>query len=70
MQTNTQSNSPTRPEEPLGDLGHGRKTPENRAHVESRVPPDDPRLRPGGAHGAPVSVGMESLDSDIVRVSR
>ena len=37
------------------------KAPENRPHVESAVPTDDPRARPGGAHGAPVSVGMESL---------
>ncbi len=42
------------------------KAPENRPHVESKVPAVDARARPGGAHGAPVSVGMESLHADTV----
>jgi hypothetical protein len=43
------------------------KAPENQPHVESKVPTDDARARPGGAHGAPVSVGMESLHSETVQ---
>lgn len=46
------------------------KAPDNRPHVESAVPTDDSRGRPGGAHGAPMSVGMDTLDADIVFVQR
>jgi hypothetical protein len=37
------------------------KAPENRPHVTSVEPATDPRLHPGGAHGAPVDVGMSGL---------
>jgi hypothetical protein len=40
------------------------KAPENQPHVESAVPTDDPRVRPGGAHGAPMSVGMDAFHAD------
>ena len=46
------------------------KAPENRPHVESAMPTDDPRGRPGGAHGAPVSVGMDALHGETVPVPR
>ena len=39
------------------------KAPENREHVTSKVQSGDPKLIPGGAHGAPVEVGMEALHS-------
>jgi hypothetical protein len=45
------------------------KAPENRPHVESKVPQDDSRVRPGGAHGARMSVGMDSLYADTPQVS-
>lgn len=41
------------------------KAPETREEAEERHPhPSDPRLKPGGAHGAPVDPGMSSLDRD------
>jgi hypothetical protein len=40
------------------------KAPENRPHVESTVPTDDHRARPGGAHGASGKIGMEGLDAE------
>lgn len=39
------------------------KAPETRKEAEERdAHPDDPRLRPGGAHGAKNDPGMSSLD--------
>ena len=46
------------------------KAPENRPHVESAFPANDARARPGGAHGAPVQVGMETLCSEAVPTER
>jgi hypothetical protein len=41
------------------------KAPETREHAEERDPhPSDPRLHPGGAHGAKADPGMSSLDRD------
>ena len=37
------------------------KAPENREHVTSAEPAADTRLKPGGAHGTPVEVGMSGL---------
>jgi hypothetical protein len=42
------------------------KAPENRDHVESKVHSIDDSLKPGGAHGAPVDVGMSELHRDDV----
>jgi hypothetical protein len=42
------------------------KAPENKDHVESRTTSGDSRLTPGGAHGAPVEVGMSGLDRRTV----
>jgi hypothetical protein len=42
------------------------KAPENKEHVESRSPSGDPRLLPGGAHGAKAAVGISELDHDQV----
>ena len=42
------------------------KAPETRKEAEEQHPqPSDPRLRPGGARGAPVDTGMSSLDRDV-----
>ena len=51
-----------------GDTGEyaPTKAPENREAVESTAPTPDARQHPGGAHGAPVPVGMESNDRDTV----
>lgn len=39
------------------------KAPETRKEAEEQHPhSSDPRLLPGGAHGAPVDPGMSSLD--------
>jgi hypothetical protein len=39
------------------------KAPETQSAAENRDhDPSDPRLRPGGAHGAPWDPGMSSLD--------
>ena len=38
------------------------KAPENREHVESDAPPQRTTLKPGGAHGATVPVGMSDID--------
>ena len=41
------------------------KAPETRQEAEEQPRhPSDPRLQPGGAHGAPVDTGMSSLDRD------
>ncbi len=40
------------------------KAPENREHVTSEAPARDPKLTPGGPHGAPVDVGMEAIDPE------
>jgi len=37
------------------------KAPENRTHVTSTEPASDPRLKPGGASGVSVEVGMSAL---------
>jgi hypothetical protein len=42
------------------------KAPENREHVTSRAQSGDPKLTPGGPHGAPVDVGMGAIDADYV----
>jgi hypothetical protein len=44
------------------------KAPETRQHAEERAPDDvtDPRLIPGGAHGARADTGMHTLDRDKV----
>ena len=40
--------------------------PETRTEAEeNRRGPSDPRLKPGGAHGAAADPGMSSLDRDI-----
>jgi hypothetical protein len=44
----------------------GTKAPENQGHVESKFQADDPRLKPGGARGAKVPIGMPELDRDTV----
>jgi hypothetical protein len=42
------------------------KAPETRDHAEERDgQPSDPRLIPGGAHGAAADPGMSSLDRDV-----
>jgi hypothetical protein len=42
------------------------KAPENRKHVTSTEPVSDPRLKPGGAAGVSVEVGMSALhDADV-----
>ena len=38
------------------------KAPENREHVESEWQSNDSSLKPGGPRGAPMDVGMSSLD--------
>jgi hypothetical protein len=41
------------------------KAPETKKQSEEQEAPlSDPRLHPGGAHGAPVDTGMSSLDRD------
>lgn len=41
------------------------KAPETRKEAEEQHPhPSDPRLVPGGEHGAPGDPGMSSLDRD------
>jgi hypothetical protein len=42
------------------------KAPENAEHVTSAKPTADLRQRPGGAHGAPVDVGMSELHREDV----
>ena len=43
------------------------KAPETQAVAEGEADsPGDPRLHPGGAHGAPVDPGMSSLDEAAV----
>ena len=43
------------------------KAPETQAAVEGEADnPSDPRLHPGGAHGAHADPGMSSLDEDAV----
>ena len=43
------------------------KAPETQPAAENRADdPADPRLHPGGAHGAPGDPGMSSLDEDAV----
>ena len=43
------------------------KAPDTREHAEERnQDAHDSRLIPGGAHGSPVSVGMDSLDRSTV----
>lgn len=42
------------------------KTPDDREHVESRIPSLDDKLHPGGAHAVPVDPGMTDLHrSDV-----
>jgi hypothetical protein len=43
------------------------KAPETQHHAEEKDGnPSDPRLHPGGAHGAPGDPGMSSLDDAAV----
>ena len=42
------------------------KAPENREHVESKRQSNDSSLKPGGTRGAPMDVGMSSLDPDSI----
>jgi hypothetical protein len=42
------------------------KAPENRQHVTSNAEVADARMTPGGAHGAPVDVGMSELHHEDV----
>jgi hypothetical protein len=43
------------------------KAPDTQAAAEDRADgPADPRLHPGGAHGAPADPGMSSLDEAAV----
>jgi hypothetical protein len=42
------------------------KAPETQAAAEERETQPDPRLIPGGAHGAHVDVGMSAMDRDRV----
>jgi hypothetical protein len=42
------------------------KAPENREHVESKRPSNNSSLKPGGSQGAPMDVGMSSLDPDTI----
>ena len=42
------------------------KAPDTREHAEERVTTPDPRLIPGGAHGAPVPQGMAGLEPQDV----
>jgi hypothetical protein len=43
------------------------KAPETQVEAEEKGPqPSDPRLHPGGAHGAAVDPGMSSLDESAV----
>jgi hypothetical protein len=42
------------------------QAPENRPHVESSAPPVEATLKPGGAHGSPVDVGMSELYHETV----
>ena len=43
------------------------KAPETQAAAEGATPhPSDPRLQPGGAHGATVDPGMSSLHEETV----
>jgi hypothetical protein len=38
------------------------KAPETRNHAEERETISDPRLMPGGAHGATSEIGMSAMD--------
>jgi hypothetical protein len=40
------------------------KAAENREHVESKAQTNNSSLKPGGLRGAPMDVGMSSLDPD------
>ena len=42
----------------------GSKAPETRREAEEQNGPSDSRLKPGGARGADMDVGMSSLDRD------
>lgn len=42
------------------------KAPENREHVESEPQSNNSSLKPGGSRGAPMDVGMSSLDPDTI----
>jgi hypothetical protein len=42
------------------------KAPDNREHVTSEAQGRDPKLTPGGPHGAPVAVGMEAIEPDFL----
>jgi hypothetical protein len=42
------------------------KAPENREHVESKRQSNDSSLKPGGSRGAPMDVGMSSVDPDSI----
>jgi hypothetical protein len=42
------------------------KAPETREHAEEKATQPDSRLKPGGAHGSPVTIGMDALDRDQV----
>ena len=42
------------------------KAPETKEHAEEKVSQPDSRLHPGGAHGSPVSTGMDALDRKAV----
>ena len=42
------------------------KAPENREHVESKRQSNNSSLKPGGSRGAPMDVGMSSLDRDTI----
>jgi hypothetical protein len=58
-------NEAQKPAQNTGDYS-ATKAPENQEHVESTRASNDPKTRPGGAHGVPVEVGMAGLDRDTV----
>jgi len=54
-----------RPGEGHGDTSEpGGKAPENGPAIDQQEPAVDPRLLPGGAHGAPTDPGITGIDRD------